>query len=155
MKNLNSQDSQLINDFFVPIHELLREISQHFKIYIVGGFSRDFILSKTLSTDIDCELHFKDTPKDFLNSYIQFFEGIQKRFQIKQLNYHIFQIQIAQFQLEFSLPRKEKFDETIGHKNFEAEFFPSLPLHVAAQRRDFTFNAIYFLIQTQESKFSF
>lgn len=50
---------------------------------------------------------------------------------------------------DISLPRKEK-STGLGHKDFEVDFDPSLPIETDLGRRDFTINAMAFDVAKQE-----
>lgn len=50
---------------------------------------------------------------------------------------------------DISLPRKEK-STGVGHKDFEVDFDPSLPVETDLGRRDFTINAMAFDVAKQE-----
>jgi len=64
---------------------------------------------------------------------------------ISFLAYDVIRLEIKNYQIEISPPRKETFESELsdrGHKNFSVEFDFQMPFEKAVQRRDFTFNAM-------------
>jgi tRNA nucleotidyltransferase (CCA-adding enzyme) len=102
---------------------------------IVGGYIRDSFLN-IHSKDIDIELYNVSTLQDVASLLRPFgkFNEVGKSFGVLKLTY-------KGLDLDFSLPR---IDNKIskGHKGFTIELKKSLSFKEAAQRRDFTMNAI-------------
>ncbi len=51
--------------------------------------------------------------------------------------------------IDFSLPRKER-STGVGHRDFEVDFDPSLPVEADLARRDFTINAMAMMMDTED-----
>jgi tRNA nucleotidyltransferase (CCA-adding enzyme) len=102
---------------------------------IVGGYIRDTFLN-IHSKDIDIELYNVSTLQDVASLLRPFgkLNEVGKSFGVLKLTY-------KGLDLDFSLPR---IDNKIskGHKGFTIELKKSLSFKEAAQRRDFTMNAI-------------
>jgi len=128
--NLNNNILELIN--------LLHSYDAH--CYITGGFVRDYIIGRE-SIDIDIEVH--NITEEKLEEVIS-----------KEYNYHkysrfgIYQIKSLD-NLEISLPRKE-YKTGNKHTDFEVIIDPNLGLKKAGLRRDFSINAIYYDLKTNE-----
>ncbi len=110
-------------------------ITLHVKPIIVGGFVRDSLL-KIDSKDIDIELYgvssfelLEDILKEFgsVNS-------VGKSFGVCKLSFD-------DLDLDFSLPRLDSKVDS-GHRGFDVRTNSSLDFKTAANRRDFTINAI-------------
>ncbi len=113
--------------------------AQGFEVAIVGGTVRDFYLKKSNKHDYDCEIRNKDLIKVEWKNL-----GIEHDDLIK-LPYEIIKYSDRYFTCEFSMPRIEVFDQTVQHKNFVAKFDSKMSYHFAAQRRDFTINAMMYV----------
>ena len=100
---------------------------------LVGGSVRDALLG--------------GHPKDFdVEVYGLSFERLQavlaEHFQLDLVGQSFGVIKLHHVDVDVALPRREtKLGE--GHRAFEIEYDPNLPLDEAAARRDFTINAIY------------
>ncbi|DAB30483.1 MAG TPA: polynucleotide adenylyltransferase [Sulfurimonas sp. UBA12504] len=114
----------------------------HIKPIIVGGYIRDSLLGKD-SKDIDIELygvaslaHIEEILKGFGKIIT-----VGKSFGVCKLLYN-------DLDLDFSLPRTET-KVSAGHTGFKISTFANLDFKTAAQRRDFTLNAIGFDIENK------
>ena len=105
-------------------------------IYEVGGSLRDHILNRD-TKDYDlvvAKLPFEIIKKILKNhgsvSLVGKSFGIIK-FDTKELDY----------EFDIALPRKEK-STGVGHRDFEVDFDPNIPIEDDLKRRDFTINAM-------------
>lgn len=124
------------------ILDLLKLIENNdFKIIIVGGAVRNFLLFNKIDSDLDLEIrgrHDESVEKSY-SRLIYLLQSFQLTFE--ELPYYI--IKLKQYNLEFAFPRVETFlDEKLDHKNFRAEFSNSYSVFQSFLRRDFTINAI-------------
>jgi len=113
------------------------------KPIIVGGYVRDKIL-KLDSKDIDIELYGVENFEQIEKILLEFGEvnSVGKSFGVCKLSYE-------NLDLDFSLPRRDS-KVAQGHKGFEIQVEKSLNFTEAAQRRDFTINAIGYDVLTKE-----
>lgn len=129
----------------LKIPHILKDVIVHIqqlggKSYLVGGCVRDALLGIT-PKDYDVEVHGV-TPTELealLSAQGLTAAQVGKAFGVYKLDNNI----------DLSLPRRER---KVGehHTAFEVEVDPHMGLHAAAARRDFTINAIYYDINTQE-----
>lgn len=126
--------------------ELARKIAQEVKCaggetYFVGGCVRDELMGSNESCDIDIEVHKikPDVLENILNKIGVSME-MGKSFGIYSLKGS---------GLDIAMPRTEKATGT-GHKNFAVFVDPYIGVEKAAQRRDFTVNAIMKNVLTGE-----
>ena len=122
-----------IPKFLAPLLNALQEKGA--SAVLVGGFVRDSLLGEALK-DIDIEVYNIDdfeTMAEILKPFgaLNF---VGKSFGILKLS-------TKEFEIDFSLPRLEKKIAS-GHKGFEILLDPKLSFKEAAQRRDFTINAM-------------
>lgn len=98
---------------------------------LVGGWVRDALLGRD-STDIDVEVFgiAADRLERIVGSLVPLVL-VGKAFAVYKVEPNV----------EFSLPRKDSLVGT-GHRGFAVEAIPDLPFPEAAQRRDFTMNAM-------------
>ena len=109
--------------------------------YYVGGYCRDLHLGLS-PKDIDIEIHGL--------SYVQVERILSKYGEIDQKGKSFGVYKIKNFDVDFSLPRKEsKYGP--GHKDFQITFKPLIGIEEALRRRDFTINAIATNIATNET----
>ncbi len=142
--NLNQLNKSLPKEI-ISLFNLIESFG--FLPAIVGGFSRNYLMSGEISKDIDIEL--KPT-SDLCTK--ELYKKIENEYKTENLSFNILRISLGTFEIELSLPRKEKFDGSIGHSNFQVEFIKADDYKEGAARRDFTINAIYFAYE--KSKFS-
>ena len=116
------------------------------KLYEVGGALRDRLLGIPRTR--------KDT--DYLVTDIPLVElvALLKKFGYVDLVGRSFGVikftdKETGITFDISLPRKEK-STGAGHKDFEVDFDPSLPVETDLGRRDFTINAMALEIATQK-----
>lgn len=114
------------------------------KLYEVGGAVRDRLLGIPRSQ--------QDT--DYLVTGIPLSELVPllKKFGYVDLVGRFFGVikftdQETSITFDISLPRKEK-STGVGHKDFEVDFDPFLPVEVDLGRRDFTINAVALEVET-------
>lgn len=111
------------------------------ELCVVGGISRDFLLTGELGDDWDIEVFSQKTA--FSHSFWKDLGRDLKSYgDVSFLPYEVIRLRIKGAELEFSPPRKETFNDKLDHKNFDAEFDFKLPQSVSWRRRDFTINAI-------------
>lgn len=108
---------------------------EKYPTYCVGGFVRDTIMGYT-PNDIDIEVYNIDYENlaDILSNFGQI-DLIGKSFGIIQLVTH------EGLKLDFSIPRIEN-KVGIGHTNFNCTFDKNITPYDAAQRRDYSINAM-------------
>ena len=102
------------------------------RAYYVGGFVRDALLGET-GKDIDIEVHgvTPDCLKEILDS-------LGQRITIGE-SFGVFNLK--GYSLDIAMPRKEEARGQ-GHRDFDIFVDPFIGTESAAQRRDFTFNAL-------------
>ncbi len=111
------------------------------ELCVVGGIPRDFLLTSELGIDWDIEVFgpravfshsfWKDLGRD-----------LKSRGDVSFLPYEVIRLRVDGVEFEFSPPRKEIYNDSLDHKNFEAEFDFRFPQSDSWRRRDFTINAI-------------
>lgn len=116
--------------------------NQGFKVGVVGGTVRDFLLSREPSFDYDCELRLINSSCDLVTS----FEALvfPDEIKVSKLPYKILRLEHSTFSCELSMPRIETFHEGFSHSNFSASFSNSLDYKESFKRRDFTINAMMY-----------
>ena len=110
---------------------------------LVGGTPRDFLLNGVLGHDWDVEI------SSLTHGFsVSFWKEISKELrsfgEVSNLSYQVIRLKVGDYEFEFSPPRREVFEDSDHHKNFEAEFDFKLPPTECWIRRDFTVNAIGF-----------
>lgn len=114
-----------------------------FQLGIVGGIARDYILSKKIGNDFDCEL--RPIKEDqLLQQWSSLQSKLKEYYSVEELSYNVLRIIIEDISIELTLPRIEIYDGTQGHSNFKAEHIADLDHSQGFLRRDFTINAIMF-----------
>lgn len=115
------------------------------KVYIVGGFTRDYVLADyvlpdDLIVDVDVEVHNLTLDEVFTIISKRCKCTIQGQFGV---------IKLDKNQLEIALPRKES---SIGqkHQDFAINIDPFMGTYEATIRRDFTMNALLLDVETGE-----
>ena len=126
---------------FIP--DLLDELFSHGHVpTLVGGAVRDFYLFGKLGKDWDVELSH-ETIAFNKDQWKQLGKDLSKFGKVSFLPYEVIRLEVDSFQLEFSPPRVETFQEDKNHhSNFTADFQFRLPFAEAVLRRDFTINAM-------------
>ena len=121
-----------------PTNELLSSLSSVGSPLIVGGSVRDSLVGSE-SKDIDIEVH-----KTSMNALIKHLKSsgynvneVGKQFGVLKVTGHGLE------ETDISVPRKENKVGS-GHKSFNTSFDPEMSITEAAERRDFTFNAIMY-----------
>jgi len=132
----------LLPSFFNPLQDILK--SYGFIPTLVGGCVRDFFRDNSLGKDWDIELSHQTLSfsKDF---WKDFGKSLNQLGKVSHLPYDVLRLQIGEYQLEFSPPRREIFTPDLshlGHKNFTVNFDFRMPFEESVLRRDFTINAI-------------
>ena len=126
----------------VIAQNLKRELNAD--LYYVGGYVRDMLINVE-SKDIDCEL-FNTTPDEF----VSFLNNHNIKFEVDfQAKFPVYRFKLDGEDIEVGFPRR---DNKTGskHNDFEIEIDPFMSVKEAARRRDFTFNAIYMNVLTEE-----
>ena len=117
-------------DMAVKIASLVSE--QGGTAYFVGGYVRDKIRHKK-NKDIDIEIH-----GIYPNQLESILDSLGERISIGE-SFGIYNLR--GYSLDIAMPRKED-NRGVGHKDFEICVDPFIGTYKAAQRRDFTFNAL-------------
>lgn len=129
---------------YAKLQPLLHHLEQHrITPIFVGGCVRDHLLGQE-SLDIDIELYgVRDSASltDVLKPFGKVNE-VGKSFGVYKLRY-------GGYTIDLSLPRTENKSGE-GHRGFEVQTYSDLEFAAAAQRRDFTINAIGYNPQTLE-----
>lgn len=126
------------SDLPLEIEKVLTFIeSKNATYYIVGGFSRDYLLNKTFSRDVDIEV--KALPLDWKEELESLF-----KVEIKVLPYDILSFELGNYQFELQAPRLEvyKNNSSKTHHGFDVIIDSNLNPKDSFKRRDFTINAI-------------
>lgn len=143
LENLAKKFPKHINELFEFI------ISYGFKIGLIGGVTRDFLLFDRVSQDIDCELRCVEGELD-QKKWDSFFVELRQRYDgVELLAYEVISFDLQGWNIALNRPRREVFSEENHHKNFKAEFIDDSNYVESFIRRDFTINAIM-LEQTAE-----
>lgn len=107
---------------------------------VVGGAVRDSLVTNTIPKDVDIEVHGVDTADELL--------AILKKhgYKVDEVgkSFGVLTTKLPNgMDIDVSLPRR---DSLVGdsHKDFEVVVDTSLTLSEAANRRDFTINALYY-----------
>ncbi len=108
---------------------------------IVGGYLRDTLLDVE-SKDIDIEVYVvKDI--ETLQRMLEPFGSVD----LVGKSFGVLKLSLAGYHLDFSLPRKESKTST-GHRGFNISLSGQMDFITAAQRRDFTINAMGYVINS-------
>ncbi len=125
---------------------LLEDMQHCYSLYLVGGSVRDLLLQGTLSHDLDFEIHYLGDGFNVVEEQKKVYQLLKKNSLgnvVEELAYSIMRLQIDDWSLEFSFPRKELFiDGRFDHKNFECELLATGRLSEVWRRRDFSINAL-------------
>ena len=113
------------------------------KPVIVGGYIRDSLLGFS-SKDIDVEVYLLDS-YETLQNILEEFGDVN----IVGKSFGVCKLTLQDLDLDFSLPRKDH-QIAKGHKGFEVTTLSHLDYYSAFLRRDFTINAIGYVINTKE-----
>ncbi len=150
---LISTHSDLAHNFYIESSPLFKELvalinAEGFKAGFVGGVTRDYILHKKYSTDVDIELQANEelTLEELYAKWDQLKKSLSGIYNIKILEFNIIQVLQGDHEFELTLPRVETFLPSKGqvHKNFFVEHYSRLDYSLSLLRRDFTINAIVF-----------
>jgi tRNA nucleotidyltransferase (CCA-adding enzyme) len=112
-------------------------------VMVVGGYVRDLLMDKQ-SKDIDLEFYGPNATEleEFLTESDIVFKSVGKSF-------GVYKVKIEDQEVDIAIPRREnKIGQ--GHRGFQVEPDPTLTPMEAAQRRDFTMNAIAMDVLTGE-----
>ncbi|MCL2117096.1 MAG: hypothetical protein FWH27_01590, partial [Planctomycetaceae bacterium] len=101
-------------------------------VYFVGGSVRDHFLGQPNIKDIDIEV--------FGLNYDAMVKILSPHFRVNLVGRSFGTLKVDQ-QIDVSIPRRES-KMGIGHKGFRVDSDPDMTFAEAAQRRDFTINAI-------------
>ena len=135
----------------LPLIELFEYLSaQGCEASIIGGFTRDFLLFNSISQDVDIEIRWPVDVEILEKTKSLFSKLILEYPKYEMLSFNILRLFISEYEVEISLPRKEKFNNLVHHSNFEATFIHDENYTVGSIRRDFTVNAISFVYKKGE-----
>ena len=118
------------------LEKLLKELNKKgAKTYYVGGCVRDELLGK-VNKDIDIEIHYI-TEEEF----VSIAESLDIKIDFVGKSFGVYKTFMDETDFDFSFPRTEK---QIGekHTDFEIVVEPFIGESKAAERRDFTINAL-------------
>lgn len=148
----------IVKSLTPEIFDLLLEIeSLGFRLCLVGGAVRDFLLTKQLGKDLDFEIRAQDN-KMSPDEWELFYKKLPSFLSKKKLKYtsHPYLITTVNFyghDLEFSSPRCETaVAGNTTHHHFTAQLDPRLNYKDSFKRRDFTINAIGIELNLAASK---
>lgn len=121
-----------------PTEEAISVLSEVGQPLIVGGSVRDSLVKKE-SKDIDIEVHSVTMPTliSHLKKKGYAVDEVGRQFGVLKVNGR------GVKDIDVSIPRKENKTGS-GHRSFKASFDENMSLQEAAERRDFTFNAIMY-----------
>lgn len=127
--------------------QAVRDIAQRIRAaggraLLVGGAVRDLLMDDSAPVkDVDLEVF--GLPADTLRALLS------KRYALDLVGLSFGVLKIHHLDIDISLPRRES-KSGLGHKGFEIASDPFLSVAEAAQRRDFTLNALYYDPLTDE-----
>lgn len=135
------------------VKELIQLINkQGFKVGIIGGAVRSFIMQGSVLDDIDCEIRPID--EDDFEKWPSIYEKIKNNYKgTELLPFNVLRVPIGDDLIELSLPRVEHIDGSQGHSNFKAEFIPDVDYSQGFYRRDLTINSMMAEYDGKEWKF--
>lgn len=133
---MNNSFTEYLHPKFMKV--LGQIVDTGYEVAIVGGTVRDFYLGLPNKHDYDLEVR----PQTQIMSLGSIKDKFKDDYELEILPYEIIRINHSDFSVEMSLPRIEKFNDSVGHSNFEVEFVKD-PSYATSSRRDFTINAIY------------
>lgn len=111
------------------------------KVYIVGGAVRDTLLGKTPK---DVDLMVANLPRQDIENTLRQLPGYTV---FAGKNFGVYHYRIGNSVVEIAMPRTERSTGS-GHKDFEVNADPNIPVETDLHRRDFTSNAMAFDIAT-------
>lgn len=119
-----------------------------FETYRVGGSVRDQLLDRRVK---DCDYMVRGVALDHLGEALRDQRADFERFDVRylkdregrQMGWRVSARGLGS--IEITLPRRE-VSTGPGHRDFDIVLDPALPNAEDAKRRDFTFNALYFLV---------
>ena len=134
---------------FVPpeLEEILRQTPALQRAYLVGGCVRDALAGLPHEKDFDIEVFSVD--------YEQLIAGLARwrKTDLVGRSFGVVKLSTGSgCNYDFTLPRKDS-KVAAGHKGFDVEFEPDLPLREAAARRDFTIYSIMYRRSARSSIF--
>ena len=111
---------------------------------VVGGWVRDFVVGlepKDLDIEVSC---FNPSTPCNIALVREWLDGIAENVKEVGVAFGVFDMSIDGIEVQVSLPRKDS-KIGIGHTaGFDVEVLPYMDLADAAQRRDFTFNSMFY-----------
>jgi len=126
------------NSFEYPneLEKIFEKLNSHnLKAIIVGGFVRDFFLSKS-SKDIDIEIYGLSN----IDELIKLLKEFGKVYEVGK-SFGVCKLELKYLDLDFSMPRIDNKTSS-GHRGFIVETKRELDFKTASSRRDFTINSI-------------
>lgn len=128
--------------------EIQRELAnQGYITTLVGGIVRDYVRTKSLSSDWDIELTHQ-TLAFSKESWKELGKKLTRFGKVSFMPYEVIKLEGKKNTFEFSPPRIEIYTSDLHHKNFTAQFDFKLPFSEAIKRRDFTLNAMGIRFET-------
>ena len=109
---------------------------------LVGGASREYLVSNTLGKDLDFEVRSAESFDE--DKWKNLFLSV-KEYTFEEIGLDVFLTEAEGHGLEFSPPRIESYDQyerPYGHKDFDVEYSFQFDYATSFRRRDFTINAI-------------
>jgi hypothetical protein len=133
-------------------------LANEFELYLVGGATRDFLLTGSLSYDLDIEIQNTNSKSvEDLSTEIES-ELKHKQIKFEKLNFNIFRVFEGDYELELSFPRLESYPTLAQgaarkHDDFETKILTNEPIKHSFQRRDLSINAMAIKLEGQKISF--
>lgn len=126
---------------WLVVTEICREVQKAGGVaYIVGGASRDYYMAEVRDTSYE----LKDVDIEVFGLEPGFLEGIlATKWPIDVVGKSFGVIKLHGVPIDVSVPRRE-VKTGVGHTDFHITADPMMSVPEAAERRDFTINAIYY-----------
>lgn len=137
-----------IDHFFNSLPKSFSSLILHlnklgFRVGLIGGTTRDFLLKGVIGKDFDCELR-PISDGDLSQKWQELFKQLSQHYKTQKLAYDVIRITENSWQVELTYPRIEIFTGEKGHSNFTATYVRDSNYTQGFKRRDFTINAILF-----------
>lgn len=154
MKSIEFNSSKFFSSLDGDLKYFIDEVLKRgFLLTLVGGAVRDFLLTGETGKDMDFEVRaadnslFEDKMNDFLTFYREQFDLMTNDLglDLEELPFQIFRIQYKEYELEFSIPRTEKYknkNTSKSHSEFSVILDQKLEEEDSFLRRDFKINSI-------------
>ena len=118
--------------------------AQGFKLAVVGGTVRDYLLANSNKHDYDCELRPLENKneKDLLESFKALSFG--PKWEREELPFNVTRLSNGHFTVELSLARMEQYSAEFSHSNFKVVHSQKIDHRQGVLRRDFTINSMMY-----------